>query len=229
MAFSWILSTSSTHKAPWVFEDVLWEQRVTRHDRSLRCVLVKILYRFHAVVILPYLCINKKFNLLFIWHWSPMGFSILTDKFEFGSVDFASSSAYVFFQKPIVWTTGFFCIVKLQVAGDGSFALSLSFVIYKSYYSTSSVRHKWHEVTHKLYFIHAVRFKKTTGLHFYICVVLSSTLNKLWIFMSYFGKQYGFNTGSVISRGWIVSYFYRQYGSFHRKFISCAFACIILM
>ncbi len=42
--------------------------------------------------------------------------------------------------------------------------------------------------------------KKTTGLHFCICVVLSSMLNKLLIFMSYFSKQYGFNTGSVISR-----------------------------
>ncbi len=71
--------------------------------------------------------------------------------------------------------------------------------------------------------------KKITGLHFCICVVLSSTLNKLWIFMSYFIKQYGFNTRSVISRGWIVLYFYRQYGSFHRKFISRAFACVVLM
>ena len=71
--------------------------------------------------------------------------------------------------------------------------------------------------------------KTTTGLHFCICVVLSSMLNKLWIFMLYFSKQYGFNTGSVISCGWIVSYFYRQYGSFHRKFISHSFACVILM
>ena len=71
--------------------------------------------------------------------------------------------------------------------------------------------------------------KKTTGLYLCLCVVLSSTLNKLWIFMSYFSKQYGFNTGSVISCGWIVSYSYRQYGSFHRKFISCSFACVVFM